>query len=412
MVSPEGPGAFCERPTMTTNPLADSPFLAALQGRRPSRRPLWIMRQAGRYLPEYRAVREKVSFHQLCTTPELACEVTLQPLARYDLDAGIIFSDILTPLEPMGAAFDFSEGSPRLAAPLRDQRQLESLQVVDPREELAFVAEAIALVRAARPEIPLIGFAGAPLTLAAYLVEGGGSQDFRHFKTLLYTRPDLAHALLETLADQVARHLTMQVEAGCSAVQVFDSWASILHPADYRHFALPTLQRIMQALAPLQVPRILFSKGGLTNLDALRETGADALSLDWTSDLAVAGAAAPDHVLQGNLDPVVLLGSEDEIRRRARAVCRAGDRARGHVFNLGHGILPPTPPEAVALLIETVHAHRAEGSWTGPVHATPATRRCRPGPTTSATPIGAKRSPISPPRPSTRSASTCTCPTA
>lgn len=345
---------------MTTNPLAGSPFLAALRGQPAARRPLWIMRQAGRYLPEYRAVRERVTFHQLCTTPELACEVTLQPLARYDLDAGIIFSDILTPLEPMGAPFDFSQGSPRLAAPLRDEAALKSLRVVEPREELAFVAEAIRLVRAARPEIPLIGFAGAPLTLAAYLVDGGGSHDFRHFKALLYSRSDLADALLGVLADQVARHLAMQVEAGCAAVQVFDSWASILHPADYRRFALPPLQRIMQALAPLGVPRILFSKGGITNLAALREAGADALSLDWTADLVTAAAAAADHTLQGNLDPVVLFGSEAEIVRRAQAVCRAGDRARGHVFNLGHGILPETPPEAVALLVETVHAHRAE----------------------------------------------------
>jgi uroporphyrinogen decarboxylase len=346
--------------TMTDQRLVDSPFLVALRGGRPARRPLWIMRQAGRYLPEYRAVREKVSFHQLCTTPELACEVTLQPLARYDLDAGIIFSDILTPLEPMGAPFDFSQGSPRLAEPLREERQLRSLRVIDPREELAFVADAIKLVRQARPEIPLIGFAGAPLTLAAYLVDGGGSQDFRHFKTLLYSRPDLAHHLLDTLAEQVARHLQMQVEAGCAAVQVFDSWASILHPTDYRAFALPALQRIMDALSTAGVPRILFSKGGAGNLATLRETGADCFSLDWTCDLAAVAAAAPDHALQGNLDPVVLFGSEAEIQRRARAVCRAGDHARGHVFNLGHGILPQTPPEAVTLLVETVHAHRTE----------------------------------------------------
>ena len=342
---------------MPHSPATDSCFLAALRREPAARRPIWIMRQAGRYLPEYRAVRERVSFHQLCTTPELACEVTLQPLARFDLDAGIIFSDILTPLEPMGAAFDFSDGAPHLAAPLRDERQFDGLRLVDPREELGFVAEAIKLVRAARPDIPLIGFAGAPLTLAAYLVEGGGSQDFRHFKSLLYTRPDLAHRLLDLLADQVARHLAMQVAAGCAAVQVFDSWASILHPTDYHDFALPPLQRIMTALAPLGVPRILFSKGGAGNLAALREVGADCLSLDWTCDLAAVAAQAPDLALQGNLDPVVLFGSEQEIERRARAVCRAGDGAAGHVFNLGHGILPPTPPEAVSLLIETVHAH-------------------------------------------------------
>ena len=337
-----------------------APFLAALRGETPTRRPLWIMRQAGRYLPEYRAVRERVSFHELCTTPELACEVTLQPLRRFDLDAGIIFSDILTPLAPMGAEFDFSRGAPKLAAPLRDGRELAGLRVVDPREELGFVADAIRLVRAERPEIPLIGFGGAPLTLAAYLVEGGGSSDFRNFKTLLYTRPDLAVSLLDTLAEQVGRHLEMQVEAGCAAVQIFDSWAAILHPDDYRTFALPPLRKIMAHLEPLGVPRILFSKGGMGNLDTLRMVGADALSLDWTCDLARVAAQDPTLILQGNLDPVVLYGSDDEIKRRARAVCRAGDHAAGHVFNLGHGILPTTPPDAVSLLVDTVHAHRSE----------------------------------------------------
>ena len=345
---------------MTEPTPRNAPFLAALRGETPSRRPLWIMRQAGRYLPEYRAVREKVTFHELCTRPELACEVTLQPLARYDLDAGIIFSDILTPLGPMGAEFDFSKGAPKLAHPLRDEREMDALRVVDPREELSFVAEAIGMVRAARPEIPLIGFAGAPLTLAAYLVEGGGSQDFRNFKTLLYSRPELAARLLDKLADQVIKHLTMQVEAGCSAVQVFDSWASILHPADYAHFALPPIRKIMDGLAGLGVPRILFSKGGIGNLPALAGVGSDALSLDWTCDLATAAKGAPDKVLQGNLDPVVLFGTEQEIVRRTKAVCRAGDAARQHVFNLGHGILPETPPEALALVIETVHAHGTE----------------------------------------------------
>ncbi|HOX25159.1 MAG TPA: uroporphyrinogen decarboxylase [Candidatus Krumholzibacteria bacterium] len=345
---------------MTKTEPATAPLLAALRGERPSRRPIWIMRQAGRYLPEYRAVRERASFHELCTTPELACEVTLQPLRRWDLDAGIIFSDILTPLAPMGAEFDFSQGAPRLAAPLRDERELGRLRVVDPRDELGFVAEAIRMVRRERPQTPLIGFAGAPLTLAAYLVEGGGSQDFHHFKTLLYSRPELIVKLLDTLTDQVALHLAMQVEAGCAAIQVFDSWASILHPGDYRRFALPPLRRLMDRLAPLGAPRILFSKGGRGNLATLLAAGADCLSLDWTCGLADAAAEAPGSVLQGNLDPVVLFGSSSELVCRTQAVCRAGDRAAGHVFNLGHGILPQTSPDAVSVLVETVHAHRQE----------------------------------------------------
>jgi uroporphyrinogen decarboxylase len=339
---------------------ATNPLLTALRGEHPARRPLWIMRQAGRYLPEYRAVRERASFHELCTTPELACEVTLQPLRRFDLDAMIIFSDILTPLGPMGAEFDFTHGAPKLAAPLRDERDFARLQVVDPDEHLRFVADAIAMVTSERPQTPLLGFAGAPLTLAAYLVEGGGSSDFRNFKTLLYSRPELAEELLGTLADQVARHLAMQVRAGCAAVQVFDSWAAILHPADYRRFALPPIQRIMRELAPLGVPRILFSKGGAGNLPTLLEAGADALSLDWTCDLAAVAAQAPGMPLQGNLDPVVLFGSPEELERRAKAVCRAGDHAAGHVFNLGHGILPQTDPDMVARLVDLVHAHERE----------------------------------------------------
>ncbi len=318
------------------------------------------MRQAGRYLPEYRAVRERVTFHDLCTQPELACEVTLQPLRRYDLDAGIIFSDILTPLAPMGAEFDFTHGSPKLASPLRDESEIKRLRVVEPAEELGFVAEAIKMVRSERPDIPLIGFAGAPLTLAAYLVEGGGSSDFRHFKTLLYTRPDLAEWLLDTLASQVIKHLTMQIEAGCSAVQIFDSWASILHTKDYRRFAAPPIKKILDGLAHLGVPRIVFSKGGAGNLPILRELGAECLSLDWTCDFADVAAQAPGQVLQGNLDPIALFGDRDELVRRAQAVCRAGDKAAGHVFNLGHGILPPTDPDALALLIDTVHAHSPE----------------------------------------------------
>lgn len=337
-----------------------SPFLAALRCEAPSRRPIWVMRQAGRYLPEYRKVRETAGFHEMCTTPELAAEVTLQPLRRFDLDAGIIFSDILTPLAPMGAVFDFSHGGPKLEAPLRDEREFDALTVVEPREELSFVADAIRLVTAEKPDVPLIGFGGAPLTLASYLVEGGGSKDFRNIKKLFFTRPEVGLALLDKLADQVGRHLEMQVEAGCSAIQVFDSWAAILNTHDYRRFAVPGIRKIMDRVAHLGVPRILFSKGGTTNLEWLLETGADAFSLDWTCDLAHAAAMVDQHALQGNLDPVVLHGSDDEIVRRTRAVCRAGDRAAGHVFNLGHGILTETPPEALALVVDTVHSYQPE----------------------------------------------------
>lgn len=344
-----------------STPTSTSPFLAALRGERPSRRPLWIMRQAGRYLPEYRATREKASFHDLCATPELAAEVTLQPLRRFDLDAAIIFSDILTPLGPMGAEFSFADGAPKLARPLRDEAAIRALHVVEPREELGFVAEAIRLVKAEIAPRPLIGFAGSPFTLAAYLIEGGGGKgEFRHLKTMLYARGDLLDVLLDVLTEQVIRHLAMQVEAGADAVQVFDSWAGILSPADHERVVLPRLQTIMARLAPLGVPRILFSKGGTTHLAALRRAGADALSLDWTADLRAVATQAPDLVLQGNLDPVVLFAGTAEVQQRAAEICRAGDAAAGHVFNLGHGILPETPIASVEALIETVHAHVAE----------------------------------------------------
>jgi len=287
-------------------PLTDtSPYLAALRGRAPSRRPIWIMRQAGRFLPEYRRVRETTSFIGLCKTPELACDVTLMPVRRFGFDAAILFSDILTPLEPMGAPFAFTDRGPRVDRPLRNESDVTALRVVDPREELGFVAEAIRLIKAELPTgVPLIGFAGAPLTLASYLIEGGGSRDFRHLKTMLYSRPDLLDALLAKLADQIARHLRMQVEAGADAVQVFDTWGGILHPGDYRRHVLPGLRRIFAALADLEVPRVLFLKGGAPYLELCAASGADAVGLDWTIDVRTATARLPGLPVQGNLDPL------------------------------------------------------------------------------------------------------------
>lgn len=341
----------------------ESVFLKSLRGEPCDRTPIWIMRQAGRYLPEYREIRTRYSFTDLCRTPEAACEVTLQPIRRFGFDAAILFSDILTPLEPMGAPFSFAGGGPRLERPFRDERDVAALRVVDPREELAFVAEAIRLARAELPaDVPLIGFAGAPLTLAAYLVEGGGSRDFRHLKAMLYGRPDLLDDLLGRLADQVARHLRLQVEAGADAVQLFDTWGGILHPADYARHALPAVRRIFAALADLDVPRVLFLKGAAPYLDLLPDSGADAVGLDWTVDLAAAAARLPGMPLQGNLDPLCLFAPPAEIRRRVRAVCRAGEVAAGHVVNLGHGILPDTPLDAVATLVETVRGYRPEAT--------------------------------------------------
>jgi uroporphyrinogen decarboxylase len=344
-------------PRRPAAPEAGSPFLAALRGDQPTRRPIWIMRQAGRYLPEYRALRERASFHELSHEPELACAATVQPVRRFGFDAAILFSDILTLLEPMGAAFEFTDDGPRLARPVRSEAAIDALRVVDPRDELGFVAETIRLVKRELPGTPLIGFAGAPLTLAAYLIEGGGSRDFRTLKTLLYSRPKLLRALLEKLADQVARHLALQIEAGADAVQLFDSWAGALTPRDYVEIALPPVEAILARLRKTGVPRILFARGMTSALPQLAASGADALGLDWSVELERALALTGPLPVQGNLDPAVLLGSRDELIRRTRAILRAGDAAPAHVFNLGHGILPETEPAAVETLVATVREH-------------------------------------------------------
>jgi uroporphyrinogen decarboxylase len=318
------------------------------------------MRQAGRYLPEYLAVRERTSFVDLCKTPELACEVTLQPIRRFGFDAAILFSDILVPLEPMGAAFSFDNGGgPRLEKPFREEADILSLKQVESREELQFVAEAIRLLVQELGETPLIGFAGAPFTLATYLVEGGASKNFEHIKKLLYGNTRLLSVLLDKLADQVADFLEMQVEAGVKAVQLFDTWAGILAPGDYARYVLPGLQKIFARLERTGVPRVLFMKGGTPYLNHMALSGADAVGLDWTLEIGSALPRLPGLSVQGNLDPLVLMGPHDEIRRRALEICQAGDDAPGHVFNLGHGILPPTPIEAVEVLVETVKNYRA-----------------------------------------------------
>lgn len=341
---------------MTTT--TGSPYLAALRGERHERRPIWIMRQAGRYLPEYREVRAKTSFIGLCKTPELACEVTLQPIRRFGFDAAILFSDILVPLEPMGAPFSFGDGGPKMEKEIRDESQIRALRVVDSREHLSYVGDAIRLIKGELGDrTPLIGFAGAPLTLASYMIEGGGSKDFRHLKTMLYARPELLRELLDKLADQILDYMLMQVDAGVDALQLFDTWGGILHPQDYAETVLPGIVKIMDGLKDAGVPRVYFLKGSAPFLDHVKTVDADAFGLDWTLDLADA-AAALGRPVQGNLDPLCLFGSKEEIRRRALEICRRGDAAAGHVFNLGHGILPPTPIENVETLVETVQGYR------------------------------------------------------
>ncbi|MBU1948065.1 MAG: uroporphyrinogen decarboxylase, partial [Candidatus Eisenbacteria bacterium] len=322
------------------------------------RTPIWIMRQAGRYLPEYRAVREKTTFIDLCKTPELACEVTLQPIRRFGFDAAILFSDILVPLEPMGVPFNFDSGGPKIEKPIRHEEDITALRIVDAREHLSYVGDAIRLLKTELGATPLIGFAGAPFTLASYLIEGGGSKDFRHIKTLLYSRPDLLAKLLNKLADQVGDYLLMQVEAGVDAVQLFDTWGGILTPEDYRIHILPVVRKIFAKLESTGIPRTLFLKGAAPYLDDVARSGAEMIGLDWTMDIGRSIKQLGGFPVQGNLDPMVLFGASDEIRRRALDICRAGSAAPGHVFNLGHGITPPTPIDAVHVLVETVQNYR------------------------------------------------------
>ena len=337
----------------------NSLFLKNLRGEPTDRTPIWIMRQAGRYLPEYQEVRSRLSFTELCHTPEAACEVTLQPIRRFGFDAAIMFSDILTPLEPMGAPFDFSQGGPKLAKPLRSEKEIDSLQKYEAREGTHFVAEAIKLMKEGLGDkTPLIGFAGSPFTLATYLIEGGGSKDYRHLKTMLYSRPELLNKLMEKLTDQTLDYLTMQVEAGVDAVQLFDTWGGILHPADYARVVLPCVRRIMDGLKDKGVPRIYFLKGSAPYLDLVTTLDVEALGMDWTMDMTKSLPLMEGFAVQGNLDPLALFGSQDEIRNRALNICRAGSAAPGHVFNLGHGILPQAPISAVETLVETVQGFR------------------------------------------------------
>ncbi len=341
------------KPTEAKRPL----FLRACRGEDVERTPIWVMRQAGRYLPEYREVRKKTSFLGLCKTPELAVEVTKQPIVRYGFDAAIIFSDILVPVEAMGVRLEFREG-PVLPEPIGSVADVQRLSVPDPVTKMGFVLDAVRQFRAAMPSVPLIGFAGAPFTLASYLIEGGGSRDYARTKKLFYDEPKLADALLGKLAETVSAHLLAQVEAGAQAVQIFDSWAGHLCREDYLSFGLRYTIPIIDALKKKGVPVILFAKGVHACFDELRTSGADVLGVDWAMPLSeVAERTRDEVVLQGNLDPCVLLGPGDRIEEQVQRVLAQGARAKGHIFNLGHGILKMTPPESVSLLVEAVRRH-------------------------------------------------------
>jgi len=339
--------------------MSELPFLAACRGEPVERTPIWIMRQAGRYLPEYRAVRAAVDFLTLCKTPELAARVTLQPVERFGLDAAILFSDILIPAEALGLRFDFNPG-PVLEQPLRDAWAIGRLEPREVREAVPYVFETVRILRRELPpRTALIGFAAAPLTLAAYLVEGRGSKGFEHVKRLLYDEPAAAHDLLRKIATLTEAYLRAQVEAGAQAIQLFDTWAGLFDPATYAEFGLRWSRAVLDELGDLGVPRIYFALDASHLLETMRASGADVIGVDWRlpPDI-VSERLGGGFPLQGNLDPAVLLAAPSVVEQRAREVL---DRARGlpgHVFNLGHGVLPGTPPENVETLVRTVREAR------------------------------------------------------
>jgi uroporphyrinogen decarboxylase len=338
-------------------PYRDSLFVRACRGEETVRPPLWLMRQAGRYLPEYREVRQKVSFLELCKNPRLAAEVTLQPIRRFGFDAAILFSDLLIPLEAMGLAVEFTEQGPRLPAPLRTPEDLGRVHTFDPAGATAFVLETIDLLRGSLGATPLIGFAGAPFTVATYAIEGKTSKSFAETKKLFYRHPDAARRLLALIAEATEAYLVAQVAAGAAAVQLFDSWVGVVSPDDWAELVFPPTAALVAALKKTGVPVIYFGNGATTILDRIAALDADVYGIDWRLPIDEARARLGGKVaVQGNLDPSVLLGPPDLIERRAADVAARGGR-RGHVFNLGHGIYPETPIESVEVLVRTVRGN-------------------------------------------------------
>ena len=338
---------------------AASAFLAACRRQPVAHRPIWIMRQAGRYLPEYRALRAKVDFAELTRTPELAAEVTLQPLRRFPLDAAILFSDIMTPLQGMGVDLIF-EPAPVVRVPIRSAAQIEALPALDAARDVPFVLDTIRLVRAQAPrDVPLIGFAGAPFTLFCYLVCGKPSKEFAEARAFLYAQPQAAELLLARLADAMAEYLAAQAAAGAQALMLFESWAGLLAPREFTRFALPAVRRTAAALRRLGVPLIYYVNQGAVLLPAVASLDVDVIGVDWRVNLGAARRTlGPRKAVQGNLDPAALFAPPAELKRHADAVLDEAGTDPGHIFNLGHGIWPDTDPDAVARLVDHVHERR------------------------------------------------------
>ncbi len=339
-------------------PLLDNPFLKACRREPAGVTPIWLMRQAGRYMPEYRAVRAKVPFLDLCKRPELAAEVTVTATERLGVDAAILFADILLILEPLGFELEFTKGEgPVIHNPIKTAADVDRLRPLASIEPVAFVPAAVRMIRAAlRPAIALIGFAGAPFTLACYAIEGGSSRHYDRAKTFMYRDPAAWDALMQLLADATAVYLNAQVKAGAQVIQVFDSWVGTLSPHDYQRFVQPHMARLFSRLDP-SAPAIHFGTGTATLLELQRDAGGSVIGLDWRVELDLAWERlGPGVAVQGNLDPAVLLGPRPEIESQARRILRQAGGRPGHIFNLGHGILPQTPVDNVRALIDTVHS--------------------------------------------------------
>jgi uroporphyrinogen decarboxylase len=342
--------------------LKNDRFLRALLREPVDRTPIWMMRQAGRYLPEYRATRQHAgSFLDLCKNRDLACEVTMQPLRRYPMDAAILFSDILTVPDAMGLGLYFEEGEgPRFRKTVRSESDLADLQSITAKDDLGYVMEAVSTIRhELNGQVPLIGFSGSPWTLATYMVEGGSSKDFSRIKTMAYDQPELMHGLLSVLADAVADYLSAQVEAGAQALQIFDTWGGALSAAGYKEFSLKYMQRVLSRLPTesegRKLPVIVFTKGGGQWLSSIADCGAQAVGIDWTTDIGSARAQVGDRVaLQGNMDPMMLFASPERIRTEVASILAGFGHGTGHVFNLGHGITPGVNPDHVTAFVDAV----------------------------------------------------------
>ncbi len=333
-------------------------FLAACRRQPVDRTPVWFMRQAGRYMPEYRAIRANHTLLDICARPELAAEVTLQPVSAFNVDAAIIFADILLPLVPMGMNLGFAAGEgPVLHDPLRSRAQIDALRDIDPTVDLKPTLDAISIVRRdLEGKVALIGFAGGPFTLASYAIEGGSSRNYQVTKSLMYREPETWFALMDKIARMTSAYLTAQVAAGAQCVQIFDSWAGALSPDDYRRFVLPATRAIVDAVRPAGAPVILFGTNTAGMLDAVASAGSDVIGADWRINLDDAwDRIGHDRAIQGNLDPLLLFAPLDELRRQVAAVLDRAAGRPGHIFNVGHGVLPETPVEAVRMVVEMVH---------------------------------------------------------